>query len=347
MKILYITVWKPRKGGIVTHVENLVKRSKNESLILTYNDRSQRDTPGVIRAPYINLPILRGASFAVTSFFKALGIDFDIIHAHYAVPQGFAGVLIKKAKRKPLVLTVHGSDLTVLGGSRFTRPILKWVFNNSDRIIAVSRYMEGLITGLGVEKEKVRVIYNGVEPENPAKGDEKRMVFIGALVRQKGADIAITAFKELKEKHGDSKLLIVGDGPERKRLERLSRELGLTDIEFRGYVEDINGVFTAKSILVLPSREEGFGMVLLEAMARGVPVIAAKTGGIVEIVADGENGLLFTKEDPGSLADATARIFEDGLLKERLIKGGFETVEKFTWEKTEKETTKVYEELAG
>ena len=127
MKVLLISVWRPRKGGIVTHVENLLKHSRNVFTILTYRDRDAAKEQAVIRVPVIDIAVLRGFTFAVFSFLKAFRKDFDIIHAHYAIPQGLAGALIKKARNKPLVITVHGSDLTVLGESKFFRPLLKWV----------------------------------------------------------------------------------------------------------------------------------------------------------------------------------------------------------------------------
>ncbi len=346
MKVLLISVWKPRVGGIVTHVENLIKRSKNNFTILTYQDREAQKERNVLRVPYINLPILRGASFALFSFLRALRRDFDIVHAHYAIPQGFAGVLIKKARGKPLILTVHGSDLTVLGRSRLVQPVLKWIFKNTDQIIAVSSYMKSLLIELGVEAEKIRVIFNGVETHMQAKGDERRVVFIGALVWQKGVDILIEAFKEIKKKFNDIELVIVGDGAERQGLEALVERLGIGNVEFRGYVEDLDPVFTARSVFVLPSRQEGFGIALLEAMARGVPVVGSKTGGILEIIRDGKNGFLFTAGNPTSLADAVIKILEKQDVRARLIKGGLETIKTFTWTQMAEETEDVYKEIS-
>jgi N-acetyl-alpha-D-glucosaminyl L-malate synthase BshA len=345
MKVLLISVWKPRIGGIVTHVENLIKHSKNDFTILTYWDKESKRQRNALRVPYINLPVLRGASFAFFSFLRALRGDFDIIHAHYSIPQGFAGVLIKKARGKPLLLTVHGSDLTVLGRSRLVQPVLKWIFGSTDIIIAVSSHMKALLIELGVEAEKIRVIYNGAEAHMWAEEAEPRVIFIGALVWQKGVDILIEAFKDIKKKFNDISLFIVGDGPERERLGTLVERLGVGNVEFRGYVADLDPVFTAKSVFVLPSRQEGFGIALLEAMARGVPVVGSKTGGIPEIIRDGKNGFLFTAGNPTSLADAVIKIFEKEDERAKLIKGGLETVKNFTWTKMAEETEDVYKEV--
>ncbi len=345
MKVLLISVWKPRKGGIITHVENLLKHSRNVFVILTYQNRDVRKEPGIIRVPVINAPILRGVSFALFSFLKALRKDYDIIHAHYAIPQGLSGALIKKVRKKPLVITVHGSDLTVLGESKFFRPLLKWVLDEADVIIAVSAYMKGLLIKLGIDAEKIRIIYSGVDSHAMAEGDVRRVVFIGALVWQKAVDILIEAFKDIKGSFPDAGLLIVGDGPQRKSLESLVSRLGLRDVEFKGYVDDLDSLFTSRSVFVLPSRNEGFGLSILEAMARGVPVVASKAGGIPEIVKDGQNGYFFTTANPRSLAEAVKKVFADNDVRARLINGGLETVKNFTWEDMTEETDEVYEEI--
>jgi N-acetyl-alpha-D-glucosaminyl L-malate synthase BshA len=346
MKVLLISAWKPKTGGIVTHVEKLIEHSKNKFTILTYNNGAKRKENNVIRVPYLDKPILRGASFALFSFLKGFRTDFDIIHAHYAIPQGFSGVLIKRFKKKPLLLTVHGSDATVLGGNRLVRPILKWVLNSTDRIIAVSQYAKNLLIDMGISEAKIRVIHNGVDSHTRAVGDEKRVIYLGALVWQKGVDVLLKAFKDVKAEHRDAKLVIVGDGPERMKLEGLASKLKLKDVDFTGYVDDLDTLFTVNSILVLPSRLEGFGISILEAMARGVPVAASKTGGIPEIVEDGKNGVLFTRENPVSLADAVNKVLDDPGLRNRLVEGGLKTAKKFSWDNTVAETEDVYRELA-
>jgi glycosyltransferase involved in cell wall biosynthesis len=347
MKVLLVSIWKPKKGGIVTHVDNIIKRSKNRFTILTYRDKGAKKESNVLRVLYIDFPILRGLSYALFSFIRGVRADFDIIHAHYAIPQGFVGVLIKTVRRKSLLLTVHGSDLTVLGGSPWLKPLLKWIFKRCNRIIAVSYYMKGLLIDLGVREEKITVIYNGVNKQSLAIGSERRIVFIGALVKQKGVEILLKAFKEIKKTHPDVRLVVVGDGPERENLEEMSRLQRLKDVEFKGYVDDLDTFFTANTVFVLPSIKEGFGITILEAMARGVPVAASKTGGIPELIVDGENGLFFTKDNSTSLTDAVRRIFDDEAQREKLIKGGWKTISKFTWNKTSEETEDVYKEFAG
>lgn len=347
MQVLLITIWKPNVGGIVTHVENILKWTKNDLTILTYSsNRPLKDEKNVIRVPFLDLPLLRGFSFALIAFLRGLFISFDVIHSHYAIPQGFAGVLLKKVKKKPLVLTVHGSDINLLGHSRFWRPIVAWVLHNADRIITVSSFMRDNVLDFGIDAEKVVVIFNGVESHPPARGEEERLIFIGAFVWQKGPDIMLEAFKEIRSSRKDLLLFMVGDGPMKDDLERMAHQLGVGDgVVFTGYLDDLDEIFTRRSIVVVPSREEGFGLVLLEAMTRMVPVIASKTGAIPEIVKDGKNGLLFSKDHPLSLADAVARLFRDRALWDKLIKGGSETVTKYRWQASVAEIDRVYQEI--
>jgi N-acetyl-alpha-D-glucosaminyl L-malate synthase BshA len=345
MRILLISAWKPRKGGITTHVENLVERSKNDFVVLTYN--SHEEMEGVLRARYINIPILRALSFVFFGFFKGLKVNCDLIHAHYAVPQGLLGVLLKKAKKKPLVTTLHGSDVTILMKNRLGKKIVRYVLKNSDKVIAVSTFLKGEVEKEGITKEKMAVVYSGVSTdgcEEPKNGEA--ITFIGSLVQQKGVDILLNAFKDVKERF-DIGLTIVGDGKERKNLESLAKRLKLEGVDFLGYSDDLRGILEKSKVLVLPSREEGFGLVLLEAMSCGVPIVATRVGGIEEIVRHNYNGVLVEKEDAEDLARGILRVLEDKGLREAIRKNSREFVKRFSWEKMADEVDKIYEELGG
>jgi glycosyltransferase involved in cell wall biosynthesis len=335
MRVLLLTLWKPSMGGVVTHVENLMRHSRNEFRIISY--------------PPVRIPLLRAAGFTVAGLIKGLGMSFDVIHAHYAVPQGFLGLILKALKRRPLVVTLHGSDVTVLGRNPLTRPLVGLVLRGADRVIAVSEFLRREAHALGADPGKTRVIYGGGPgPTRPTprkgRGRRRRVLYVGALVRQKGVDVLVKAFSLLREQ--DAELVIVGDGVERGRLERMCRELGVK-ADFRGYLVDIGAALRDSDVLVLPSREEGLGLVLLEAMARGVPVVATRAGGIPELVVDGENGLLVEREDPEGLAEALERLLRDQALARRLVEGGLETAGSFTWEKMAGEVDEVYAELEG
>ncbi len=150
MRVLLISLWKPKKGGVVTHVSNLVEKSDNDYLILTYGKDKK---PDVMGARFINFPILRALSFTVSGFFRGKDADFDVIHSHYAVPQGLLGVLLKKWCKKPLVVTLHGSDVAILARNWITRPLVRYVLKNADRVITVSEFLRNEVLELGIEEE--------------------------------------------------------------------------------------------------------------------------------------------------------------------------------------------------
>jgi|Deesub1362A_J573_1020465.scaffolds.fasta_scaffold00023_15 N-acetyl-alpha-D-glucosaminyl L-malate synthase BshA len=332
MKVLLITQWKPRKGGIVTHVDNLIKNSKNDFIILTYEKT-------------IDLSVLRAFSFIVYGFFSGLKKKYDLIHAHYAFPQGFLGVLLKKISRKPLILTIHGSDILVLKKNPFTKAFVKYVLKNSDKIIAVSEYLRKEAIEMGVNEDKIIVVYGGIPRAIRRKNvePEDSICFIGSLVKQKGVDILINAVRKVKKSRPNVKLYIVGDGKERKKLEALSKYD--PDIYFTGEVGDLSEVLSKCKVMVLPSREEGFGLVLLEAMVAGVPVVATNVGGIPEIIEDGVNGLLVESEDPDGLARAILKVLDDEKLRVKLVENGKKIVQKYSWERMANEIDRIYEEF--
>ena len=349
LNVLLISIYKPNVGGIVTHVDNLIKYSKNEFTILTYRR-------------FINLPFFRAFGFIVFGFFEGLKKDCDVIHAHYAVPQGLLGALLKTIKRKPLITTLHGSDVTILARRPFTRTLVKYVLDASDTVITVSEFLKEEILRLGIAEEKVRVIYGGVPGDGEVPGEPfdiggTNILFVGSLVRQKGVDILLRAFKNLKMDMASKgstvftdsidsspiNLIIVGDGKERAALRRLADDLNLKDVYFLGSRGDLKSIFKKSDVLVLPSREEGFGLILLEAMANGVPVVASDVGGVPEIIEDGKNGLLFKIGDFDDLSSKISQVLKEGELRDTLIGNGRETIKKFSWETMAYEVDKVYE----
>jgi glycosyltransferase involved in cell wall biosynthesis len=339
MKVLLLSIFKPSKGGIVTHVENLIGHSKAAFEILSYEKTVS--TPGLRAMSYVVLGLLRG-----------YGRDFDIIHAHFTLPQGLLGLILKHICQKPLVVTVHGSDITIQSKKEYLRPISKWVLEGADRVVAVSAFLKEEVIKLGVDPSRVEVVYGGVDiPKDAtttsATSPGATITFIGAMVPQKGVDVLLKAFGKVKEKVPEARLVIVGGGPERDGLEAQSAEMGLEDVEFTGLVEDLTDIYRGTAVLALPSREEGFGLVLLEAMARGVPVVAADTGGIPEIVDDRRNGLLVPPGDADALADALLEVLKDDTLRSSLVLEGRTTSESFTWVGMGTRIDALYKEIIG
>jgi len=364
MKVLMITKWDKKRSGITVHVESIIKNMNKDFAfgVLTYKKPvvgakiniwgKEIEAVGI---PFIDFPVLRALSFVVFGFFyfayKNRNIRkaerAEIIHAHYALPQGMLGVLIKKLTGSRLVLTFHGSDALVLGRNFFLKHAVRFTANSADQVIAVSNYIKEVLVSLGISGEKIAVVPNGVEKGFKAPtGESRRIVFIGALVEQKNVEILLRAYKKVKEEISDAELFIAGEGKEKNSLLALAENLKLKDICFAGYVDDIDGVFTKNSCLVLPSKEEGFGIVLLEAMMRGVPVVASRIKSVEEIVKHEQNGLLFEKSNEDELYRAIVRIFTEEGLMDRLKKNGEEHARNFDWRKSAEEVGRIYRNLA-
>jgi|Deesub1362B_J571_1020462.scaffolds.fasta_scaffold00320_28 N-acetyl-alpha-D-glucosaminyl L-malate synthase BshA len=337
MRVLLLTIWKPARGGVVTHVENLIKRSPHAFEIVTY-------------PRFARLPLIRAISFTVLGFLTALRKSrrrkYDLIHAHYAIPQGLLGVALKHALRLPLVVTLHGTDINYLARRRMTRPLVKLVLKQADAVVAVSRFLKEEAEKLGVEAEKVRVIYNGVElPEWEEAEREMSILFVGSLVKQKGIDTLLKAYRIVKERLPEAKLVIVGDGREREALENMSTRLKLKDVFFEGSRNRLGGYYSRSRVLALPSRSEGFGLVALEAMAYGLPVVATRVGGIPEVVTHGEAGMLVEKDDASALAEALIKVMADKALWQKLSQNARKRAAMFSWEKTAQQYANLYAEL--
>ncbi len=210
----------------------------------------------------------------------------------------------------------------------------------------------------GINKEQTRVVYNATEIEKPiapldlysAFGIDKKVNFTigtaGRLVDWKSQDLLIKAFALLTKSRKDAILLIVGDGPMRKDLEDLVVSLDIErGVVFTGFSTKAREIITALDIFVLPSLNEPFGIVVVEAMCMGTPVVATNSGGVPEIVKHEHNGLLVEYGDEEGLAEAIERLIVDEKLRKRIVENGYRTVEeKFTIERYAREVEKIYEE---
>lgn len=224
-------------------------------------------------------------------------------------------------------------------------------YTGSDVIFTMSEAnREVLITDYGIEAIKIRIIPHGVDTSKfhrkRRRIDKTTLLFVGALTKRKGVEYLIKAFKEIENK--DVKLVLIGEGRERKNLESMVKGLGLKNVEFKGYLEDEELIkhYNMADIFVLPSLKEGFGQVLLEAMACGLPIIATDASAIPEVV--GNAGILVGPKNPKALASAIRMLIDDEELRDELGEMGRKRVEEnFTWEKVVDQTVRVYEETIG
>ena len=266
---------------------------------------------------------------------------YDVIHVHWPMPLALFGWAAERARSVPMVTTFYGAELRWVKGSLpFLKPLLVWAARHSDRVVAISSYTAGEIRELADVPIEVIPYTTSLPDPGPAVPHEGGPVlFVGRLVSRKGVDRLIKAFAGLE---GTPTLEVVGDGPERGRLEAMAHDLGVGDrVRFRGKVsaEALQASYARAAIVVLPSVRdargdtEGLGVVLLEAMNHGTPVVASEIGGIPDIVADGRSGLLVPPGDVAALANALRRLLEDRALAARLGAGGRERVrEHFSWD---------------
>lgn len=243
----------------------------------------------------------------------------DVVHAHWIVPQGLVlAALASSGVRPRAVCTVHGSDVSALRGSLW-RNLRRWVVSRCDRVIAVSESLRAGLHGEGCPVAKLDVIPMGVdlnglfEPGAQPRQDMS-LLFVGRLVPGKGVDFLIRALALLAEHHPQVTLTLVGTGPEADRLAVLARDLGvLAHVRFSGTLPhpQLADCYRKASLLVLPSLEEGFGLVLVEAMGCGCPVVASDLPSLRDLVEEGKSGRLFRRADIADMARVIGELLAD------------------------------------
>lgn len=290
----------------------------------------------------------------------------DILHLNLWNPASCRyGFLAGKSTNIPMIVTEH--DPFELTG--FKNAFKKYGLKNVSKIVTVSLENQKLLKKLFPEhKEKIEVIQNGIDIDwwqsqtlrftEQQRHEIKTEIFstnedtliiisVAELHERKGLKYLIKAISEVKEKYPNIKLVIIGEGPDRKNLENLIEDLKLEDhVTLLGRRKEIPKLLKSSNIFVLPSRREAFGLVNLEAMITPLPVIASKVGGIPEIVKDDETGILVTPENEKELAQALRTLIADSSLREKMAGNGFLRVkENFSAQKMAKEYEKLYADI--
>src|SRR5256886_15573843 len=261
---------------------------------------------------------------------------YDVVHVHWPLPHAVFGWAARRACGARMVPSWYGVELRWVKSSLpWLKRFLVWALRASDQVVAISSATAREITNLvpvGVRVTPYTVGSPAAAPGSalPPAGDSFVILFGGSLVERKGVRYLIDALPLLPaDLH--AKLVIIGDGAERSRLEAQARERGLEHrVEVRGRVpeQELRRAYAGASVLVLPAivdargDTEGLGVVLLEAMTYGVPVIGSDLGGITDIVVDGETGLLVPPQDSAALAAALERLATDRGLARRLGEAG-------------------------
>ena len=242
----------------------------------------------------------------------------DIIHAHYAVPHAVSAFLAKEilGENAPkIVTTLHGTDITLVGADESFHRVTKFAIELSDGVTAVSNYLKDrTIREFSIERS-IEVIYNFIDTTRDvgdsectrmhwAPGGERILMHASNFRTVKRPSDVIRVF-DLVRKQVPAKLLLVGEGPERLFVQQIAKELDLTPhVHFLGEQAYLESLLSSADLFLLPSEQESFGLVALEAMSCGVPVIGSQVGGLPEVVVDGETGYLFPVGEVREMAAA-------------------------------------------
>jgi glycosyltransferase involved in cell wall biosynthesis len=282
-------------------------------------------------------------------------INFNLIHAHF-LENGFIGAHLKDIYDKPLVITVHGSDVYDLPfRDRWYNYLARSVLTKADRVITVSKFNAEKLLSLGISSNKLYVIPNGYDerlfkPVSTKKSKEKLglplnkkiLLSVGNLVDNKGHIYLISAMPLVLRERKDVLLVIIGSGPLKKTLQSMVKRYGLEDyVTFTGgrRHEEIPIWMNASDIFVLPSLKEGFPTVIPEAMACGKPIVATKVGGIPEAIVNNDLGILVDPRNERALASAILEALERKWNTDIILK----YAKKYSWRELAKQILMVYQ----
>ena len=356
-------------GGGANHVLSLLKnidKEKFDCFLICPAGYLAVESRKIHRLQTIIIPMR--SKFDVVSIFElrsilgqiqALGQPFGpmIVHSHGARAGLFALLSAPHSAKK--IFTEHIYDksyhLNNIVNDQIQRRLLRKIYNKSDEIIAVSSSVRDYLLGLGLDKYKIILISNGIDLAKSEKRKAKSPLnnsrapiigTIGSLNRTKGFNYLIGAMPHILKKYPLATLEIIGEGPERQRLIDDSRQYGIEKhVSLLGKKLDIHKYLDYWDVFVLPSTSETFGIVVLEALQAGVPVVASKVGGIPDIINNNENGLLFEPANPKAIVKAVLEIMEHPVLAAKFKREGAKSLQKFAWSKIIKKIELIYFEL--
>lgn len=272
--------------------------------------------------------------------------QIDVMHVHYAIPHAYAGYMAKQMLAEegihiPMVTTLHGTDITLVGNHPFYKPAVTFSINNSDCVTSVSQSLKDDTLRLFDIKNTIDVVPNFIDTENfhnpytecqrelMARPEERIITHVSNLRSVKRVQDIIKIF-HLVQKELPCKLLMVGEGPEKMPAELLAQELGIADkVVFVGNSNEVDKMLCFSDLFLLPSEKESFGLAALEAMASGVPVISSNTGGLPEVNIHGESGYLSNVGDVSEMASNAVKILKDDATLNRFKKNAKKSAQRF------------------
>jgi N-acetyl-alpha-D-glucosaminyl L-malate synthase BshA len=281
----------------------------------------------------MNYPLFEHQPYSLALATKMVEVaelkELDLLHVHYAIPHSISGYLARemlRPRKLPVITTLHGTDITLVGRDHSYLPITRFGIQQSDGVTAVSEFLcrathaefcgdcEIRVIPNFVDIQRVRRFFSEQLHERFAPGGEKILVHLSNFRPVKRTQDVIRIFHEV-QKEIPAVLLMIGDGGERSNAQYLTREMGLSKkVFFVGMLGMVESYLSVCDLLLLPSQNESFGLAALEAMACEVPVVATNLGGVPELVVDGECGRLYPLGDIHGMARGSLEILEDGNL---------------------------------
>lgn len=341
MKVLvWCEKYLPNLGGVEVFTAALMQALKLRGYEFTViTSKTNRTLPDedeiegvpVYRFPFYppllehNLPEMARVSARVSSFKRRTG--FDIVHMNSTGPSVFYHLHTNQANGCPVLTTAHAPPSFVDGPLTLFGKLCR----SSDRIAVVSDALRRSLVGLVPDvADRAETVYNGLEfplvDPTPRPINPPHVVCVGRVVEEKGFDVALRAFKLLRDRLPAATMTLAGDGPAKSELELLAADLGLADaVNFTGWIarDVVAELMGAASMVVVPSRwEEPFGLVALQAAQVSRPVVATRVGGLPEVVSDNETGFLVRAEDPEEMYTAMLKLVDDPDLATRFGEQG-------------------------
>ena len=306
---------------------------------ITFHEVRIPDYPLFHHLPYETA--LAGALVEVVRY-----ASLDVLHVHYAIPHAAVAYMAKKileskGLRLPTITTLHGTDITLVGIDESFAPVVEFSINQSEGVTAVSKHLKDRTLESFNIKTEIRVLPNFIDfdrfkPTNKdhfrkalAPDGEKIIAHISNFRKVKRVEDVIRIFNNIHQRL-PSKLLMIGDGPERPRLEKLCRELAIChDVRFLGKQDAVEELLAISDLFILPSENESFGLAALEALACEVPVISSNAGGIPEVNIHGQTGFLSDVGDIESMSKNALRLLEHPYLLDQYSKNAFDHAKTF------------------
>jgi L-malate glycosyltransferase len=285
----------------------------------------------------------------------------QVMHVHYAIPFAAAAIMARQIAPElglKVVTTLHGTDITLVGSSPSFMPVTQWSIEQSDAVTAVSGFLRDESYRQIPVKKEIEVVYNFIDPDRHDIGQQRcvpraqsarqhTLMHISNFRPLKRVDDVIRIFARVRQ-GVDARLVLVGDGPEYGRARDLVEKLGVANaVRWVGVVEDVAPVLTAADVLLLPSETESFGLVALEAMASGVPVVASDVGGLPEVVEHGVSGFLRPVGDVEAMAADCLTLLADRDGQKKFVKAARARAHQFDYRAIVPRYEKIYERLLG